>query len=318
MEVKRDKLVTVIVPVYNVEKYLDECVGSIVSQTYDNLEIILVDDGSTDSSGVLCDKWNEKDDRIRTIHKQNGGLSSARNAGLEVAGGDYISFIDSDDYITVDYLEELVNALEKEDADFTFCDIESPRLGDAERRVTEPIVMSAGECRDYLLNPLSREYVLMVIACNKLYKRTLLEKVRFVPGRLHEDEFMISNIIYDIKKAVYCPFRNYIYRVNDQGITGKENTYNVRHLDVIDAYEDRIKRALNHSDNGFASNTFKWALLKMVSYYRDGDDAMKKQARVKFACLYDRYKKLLSGKQKAKYLLFKVNPEAYLKLFSGN
>ena len=315
---RSNKLVTVVVPVYNVEKYLDECVESIVSQTYANFEIILVDDGSTDLSGEICDKWKAKDDRIKTIHKQNGGLSSARNAGLEAAKGDYISFIDSDDYITVDYLEVLVNALEKENADFTFCDIDSPRLGDAEHRVTEPIVMSAGQCRDYLINPLSREYVLMVIACNKLFRRSLFEEHSFVLGRLHEDEFMTNNIIYDINKAVFCPYKNYIYRVNEQGITGNKNIYNVRHLDVIDAYEDRIKKALDHSDNGYASNTLKWAFLKMASFYKNGDSAMKEQVRVKFAYLYEGYKKLLSGKQKAKYLLFKVNPEVYFTFFSGN
>ena len=100
-----DFLISVIIPVYNVEEYLDECVKSLMSQTYSNYELILVDDGATDKSGLLCDEWEKTDNRIKVIHKENGGLSTARNAGLDIASGDYICFIDSDDFVRDNYLE---------------------------------------------------------------------------------------------------------------------------------------------------------------------------------------------------------------------
>ena len=117
----KDVLVSVIVPVYNVEAYLDECLESICSQTYRNLEIILADDGSTDKSGEICDIWQAKDPRIRVIHQQNAGVSCARNAGLEICTGDLISFVDSDDWLDLQMFEKLVSCLSENDADAAMC-----------------------------------------------------------------------------------------------------------------------------------------------------------------------------------------------------
>ena len=116
--------ISVIVPVYKVEPYLDRCVQSVVNQTYPNLEIILVDDGSPDQCPVMCDTWAKKDPRIRVIHKKNGGLSDARNAGMAAASGEYISFVDSDDWIAPEMLERLVKALERDDSDIAACAVE--------------------------------------------------------------------------------------------------------------------------------------------------------------------------------------------------
>ena len=112
-----DKLISVIVPVYNVEKFLDKCISSIVNQTYKNLEIILIDDGSTDESVQICDKWQEKDNRVRLTHKENTGVSDTRNIGLEKTTGEYICFVDSDDYIEPDYIENLYKSLTENNAD---------------------------------------------------------------------------------------------------------------------------------------------------------------------------------------------------------
>ena len=118
-------LVSVIVPIYKVEKYLGKCVDSIINQTYKNLEIILVDDGSPDNSGKICDEYAKKDNRIKVIHKENGGLSSARNAGLDVATGEFIAFVDSDDRIHLDFVEKLYRAIKEENADIASCYVES-------------------------------------------------------------------------------------------------------------------------------------------------------------------------------------------------
>ena len=119
-----DSLVSVIVPVYKVEKYLSKCLDSIVNQTYKNLEIILVDDGSPDNSGKICDEYAQKDSRIKVIHKENGGLSSARNAGLDIATGEYIAFADSDDSVHLDFVEKLYRAIKEENADIACCSVE--------------------------------------------------------------------------------------------------------------------------------------------------------------------------------------------------
>ena len=129
---KEEELISVIVPVYNVEKYLEKCIDSIINQTYQNLEIILVDDGSTDGSGKICDEYSRKDNRIKVIHKENGGLSDARNIGIKNANGGLIGFIDSDDYITENMFEVLQKDLRKYNADISSCDIQN--------------VNEAGEC----------------------------------------------------------------------------------------------------------------------------------------------------------------------------
>ena len=116
-----DEKVSIIVPVYNVEKYLDKCIESIVNQTYRNIEIILVDDGSPDKCPEICNEWAKKDDRIKVIHKENGGLSSARNAALEIAQGDYITFVDSDDWIENDMIQSMLTCAAKNDADIVCC-----------------------------------------------------------------------------------------------------------------------------------------------------------------------------------------------------
>ena len=116
-----NKLVSIIIPVYNVEKYLAECIESVLKQTYQNIEILLIDDGSPDNSGKICDEYEEKDSRVRVIHKENGGVSSARNVGLEQANGEYITFIDSDDFVSESYIEELYIALENGNSDLAFC-----------------------------------------------------------------------------------------------------------------------------------------------------------------------------------------------------
>ena len=113
--------ISVIVPIYKLEQYLEECVDSLIEQTYKNIEIILVDDGSPDNCGAICDRYAEQDDRIQVIHKKNGGLSDARNAGLDIASGEYVLFIDSDDNVSVDMVEELYGAIKKQNADISVC-----------------------------------------------------------------------------------------------------------------------------------------------------------------------------------------------------
>lgn len=315
MDSGNSKLVSVIVPVYNVETFLDHCIESIVGQTYSNIEIILVDDGSTDSSGMRCEQWKEKDSRVVVCHQENQGLSAARNTGIDIAKGDYLCFIDSDDFVTNNYIESFVKELEVTGADFVLCDIISSKLADSAMEIDENKILTPEDCRYWLTNPISREYVLMVVAWNKLYKRSLFESYRFPEGKLHEDEFMINYMIYHVSKAAYISNANYIYRNNENSITGKDNANNIKHLNGIEAYEERLNIALKHNDSDFASITLKWSLLKLAHFYKDGNDKMKQNAMEMFVRLYDNYHEILTKKQQAKYKMFKSTPGIFCKMF---
>ncbi|WP_049945043.1 glycosyltransferase family 2 protein [Butyrivibrio sp. AC2005] len=310
-----NRLISVIVPVYNVEKYLNECISSIVNQTYKSFELILIDDGSTDSSGKKCDMWATKDPRITVIHQENGGLSAARNAGLDAMSGEYVCFVDSDDSISSVFLERLASEIERSGADFVFCDIDSDKLCNADIKTDDVIEMNARQCRKWLTNPISREYVLMVVAWAKLYNKRLFDGVRFKQGCYHEDEFMINNFIYSVNKAVYVPERYYYYRNNEGGITGNNNAVSTYHLHVIDAYEDRIIKALDNDDVTFANITLKWGLLKTARLYHEGDRTMKNEAIKKYKYIFNKYYRLLTKKQSHKYHVFEMFPEMFCRFF---
>ena len=183
----RQPLLSIIVPVYKAEKHLDRCVESILSQTYGNIELVLVDDGSPDACPAMCDAWAEKDGRIKVIHKPNGGLSSARNAGLDACTGDYIGFVDSDDWIEPDMYEYLLNIGMKNNADVSRCEFvieaENSDITVDSQNDSELRVLSGDELIIELVNGGYNEGVMW----NKLYKRRLFNSVRFKEGITIED-----------------------------------------------------------------------------------------------------------------------------------
>lgn len=210
-----NELISVIVPVYKVEAYLYECIQSIVSQTYPHLEIILVDDGSPDNCSAMCDAWAERDSRIKVIHKPNGGLSDARNAGLEIAVGDYIAFVDSDDWIEPEMYEKMLAALKAEEADICACRIAScypdhrAEWGCPAYRVTAP---------EQTLSMLYDDTVYPVSAWNKLYRRGLWKDLRFPVGKICEDAFTTYLLVHAANKIVQLPEALYCYRIRPESI----------------------------------------------------------------------------------------------------
>lgn len=202
-------LISVVVPIYNVEKYLEECVDSIINQTYKNLEIILVDDGSTDNSGKMCDKFAQNDSRIKVIHKENGGLSDARNCGIEAATGKYIQFIDSDDYIDLDMFEILYNNLKKYNADISMCshyiltEDECTAEGSNELLIYDRVEI----LKEVLLDEKVRSY-----AWNKLFSIKLFENIRFPKGKVFEDILTIPKLFEKANKVVLDDVSKYYYR----------------------------------------------------------------------------------------------------------
>ena len=211
--------ISVIVPVYKVEKYLHKCVDSIISQTYENLEIILVDDGSPDNCPQICDEYAKKDSRIRVIHKENEGISATRNTGIQAAQGEYIGFIDSDDYVAPQMFEKLYNAIKKHDADISICnfyytddngnilDKDDIRLPIKDEYISGNKVLSEKFFMD------KRHY--WIVPWNKLYRREVLKNVKYPVGKVHEDEDVAAHIYHG--NMVECISDRLIYYVQRQG-----------------------------------------------------------------------------------------------------
>ena len=230
------KLISIIVPIYRVEQYLKQCLESILNQTYKNLEIILVDDGSPDNCPKICDEYAKKDNRIKVIHKENGGVSSARNAGLENVTGDYISFIDPDDYVSCDFIEILYNMIESNNVDIAECDFI--------KFETEPILEELENTIDIISSTdmhyrIYSEFNLRtVVLWNKIYKVSIFENLRFPIGRINEDEALIHEIINNAKNGVVISnLKLYYYRFNPKSIMGKK--FNVNRLDILKAIYER-------------------------------------------------------------------------------
>lgn len=213
-----EPLVSVIIPVYKVEKYLDTCVDSVLKQTYKNLEIILVDDGSPDQCGLICDSWSKKDQRIKVLHKENGGLSSARNAGMKIAKADYWCFVDSDDWIAVDMIETMMNCF-AENVDLVCCGkvIYGENLGTT---LTSPKSMCLNS-KDAIEKSLFDKDI-GIAAWGKIYKRSLFTGVWFPEGEIHEDAAIMIQIFDRARKIHVINRALYYYRYNKNGISKSE------------------------------------------------------------------------------------------------
>lgn len=217
--------ITIIVPVYNVENYLKKCVDSIINQTYRNLEIVLVDDGSPDCCPEICDNFAKKDSRIKVIHKENGGLSSARNAGLRVAAGEYILFVDSDDWIHPETCEKLLVCAQE-----TQCDIVHASyvrvIGNIETLVRNDSLLQHAVLsgKDFLVDAIRKESMSMSACCG-LYKKDIIinNALFFEEGLLHEDELWTPQMYLAAEKVTYLEFAFYYYRENPQSITNARN-----------------------------------------------------------------------------------------------
>lgn len=233
--------ISVIIPIYNVEKYIHECIDSVRNQTYTNLEIILVDDGSTDSCATICDEYAKKDSRIRVIHKENGGLSDARNAGLEIATGKYIGYVDSDDYIALDMYEHLYNACEENEAEIAVCRFHTftDKIQLCENVVNRnKVYNSKGILLAYIDE--SVEELITPSAWSKLYRRDCIQGLQFPKGKLCEDIVYTTKAFYNAKKVVYVDRELYFYRNRPGSIMTEKSVINRRIREEIEQYEDRI------------------------------------------------------------------------------
>ena len=236
-------LISVIVPVYKVAPYLDRCVQSIVDQTYENLEIILVDDGSPDNCPAMCDAWAARDSRIRVIHKENGGLSDARNAGMSAAGGEYIAFVDSDDWIEPEMLEGLARAMETDGSDIAACTVRmvwEDETPDRLLTVQTNRVLDRFEAQKALLE----ETLLKQPVWYKLYKRELIRDIPFEVGKFHEDVFWSYQAVGAAERVSLIDYTGYNYFQRADSIMGEG--YSLKRLDAVEAAERRYHYIAQH------------------------------------------------------------------------
>lgn len=237
--------VSVIIPVYNVSSYLIACLDSVCAQTLTDLEIILVDDGSTDGSERICDQYAERDERIRVIHKPNGGLSSARNAGIEAATSDWIGFIDSDDRIDPDMYELLYQDARETGADLACCGLYDCYKGQEPTRVPDP--------HREVLTPEQAVKVVFeakktsVTAVNKLYRKALFDDVRYPEGRTAEDAFVIVELLLKTRRVSLNTAQRYYYIHRAGSITSTR--FNHHDLDAIDAWQHNYELVGKHFPN---------------------------------------------------------------------
>ena len=232
----KEPLISVIVPVYKVEKYLNRCVKSIIGQTYENLEIILVDDGSPDRCPVMCEAWAEKDSRIKVIHKSNGGLSDARNAGIKVANGELIGFVDSDDWIVPDMYQCLYATMKADNSDVAVCGVEMVwEDGTLSRMLTQ--TGSRVLNREEAMGALIEESWLKQPVWYKLYKADIIRNILFPVGKYHEDAFWSYQAIGAAERVSVTDHVGYYYWQRNGSIMGEK--YSLKRLDAIEALEQR-------------------------------------------------------------------------------
>lgn len=224
-----EDLISIIIPAYNVEKYISKCLESIINQTYSNIEIILVDDGSTDTTTKICDEYAKKDKRIIVIHKKNGGQSEARNYALKKAKGKYITFLDSDDYVSNDYIEYMYTILKKYNADLSICSVQIVNFENKKYDLKEQKV-SVYSTEKAFENLLYSEGIEVAVYA-KLYPREYFNDIEFPVGEKYEDIAIIAKLMSKAKKIVYGDKKCYFYYTR-QGSTSKSG-FNKNELDYI-------------------------------------------------------------------------------------
>ena len=314
-------LISVIIPVYNVEEYLHYAIESLEKQTYKNFEVILVNDGSTDNSGELCDEYSEKYSNVRVFHKENGGLSDARNFGVQKAKGEFITFLDPDDYLEVYSLELLASIQEMQDCDIVSTRVKATELYNvySNRSLTEEdiknvIVMN----RDIFLEEAFYDKVATVSACGKLYRKSILE-IPFPKGRIYEDLYIISEHVGKANKIVHTPLQIYNYYKRQGSIVNSKFTS--KQYDFFDAINHNrgiIKGKYNNKQNLENAVNAKEVAggLKICStaYLTNLNDVNKINSILKKNKMSFLLNKRINIKFKRKYILFTLSPKIFYRI----
>ena len=249
--------ISVIVPVYKVEQYLRRCVDSILSQTFSDFELILIDDGSPDRCGEICDEYKQRDGRVVVIHQSNGGLSAARNTGiiwsLENSDSDWLTFVDSDDWVHSEYLERLFRAVNKYGTKISVCGFQET-TGEMNTNIIDISELNVSPEEFY-----DQRRINAIVAWGKLYWKKCFEEIRYPKGKLHEDEFITYKVLFEFPYITILKAKLYYYFRNDQSII---HTWSYKRLDALDAYKEQM--------NFFELNGFNQAYIRSVRAYVGG------------------------------------------------
>ena len=233
-------MVSVIIPIYNVQDYLARCIDSVLAQTYKDLEIILVDDGSHDTSGDICDEYDLKYRHVRVIHKANGGLSDARNAGLEVAQGKYVTFLDGDDYVHPNFVEALLHTIETTGAQIAACTWQELKDGDTPRKVN----LEKASCKTYTqseaINTVFYQGELNHSACSRIFEKQLFDDLRFPEGALYEDLAIIYPLLRKVDKVALLKAPMYYYMHRAGSILTNMSLRRTQVLDHLEELEKQV------------------------------------------------------------------------------
>ena len=301
-----NELVSVVVPVYEVEPYLERCIRSIIGQTYDNLEIILVDDGSPDQCGAICDRFAQDDPRIKVYHKENGGTSDARNYGVERASGKYISFIDADDYLSPDYFAYLSDLLVKHDADISCCCMErtsedTSAFGIKPGIPKERLFTGREACREFF----GYCYGILVTVWGKLFKSDIVKQFTFPVGRRYEDEAVVCKYYYMANRVVIGNRCLYAYYQNPDSFMHCQTT--LINPDAVWAFGHRAEFFEEHDERRLAEIAWNFQLNYLIRHSLDNQGKYDQMIRG----FNDG--KLLDFKTKTAVRLYTMSPYIYQK-----
>ncbi len=313
-------LISIIVPVYKVEEYIEKCIDSLLCQTYRNIEIVLVDDGSPDRCPQICDKYAQKDRRIKVIHQKNGGLSVARNSGIEASNGNYIMFVDSDDYVEDIYVEQLYKEIVKSNSDIALCNVNYVNEHNKHISGIEfEIINEVWNFEEFWEQYYSQNTLLTVVAWNKIYKKDLFKNQRYSVGKIHEDEFIIHHLVNSNVRVAVVPVKLYYYRRRKDSIMGTD--FNICNLDGIEAMLDRSITMRCKNEMGWAKmamNKAFYLLLKSKIYLdmnnsdiKNRYDKLKKDFTNEYNCMAAQMDK----KSKLKIRLFIFNDSVYVFIY---
>lgn len=271
----RETQVSIIVPVYNVEPYLRQCLDSVLGQTFKNFEVLLVNDGSSDSSGDICREYVEKDSRFHYFEKENGGLSDARNYGIERAQGEYLTFIDSDDFVNEKHLENLFLASRLTNADITiggFSRFENGTFWLYQDYFSSDSLVSftSAQAIQHLDSMFDVPFLNFSTAWGKLFKRELFNELRFPYGKYAEDQFIIWKLYLKARSIYTFNVDSYVYRINKNGLS---SVFSLKHLDYIEALEERIKstKDLEGIDINLSFNMYRYVLQRILGQLEEHD-----------------------------------------------
>lgn len=327
--------ISIVIPVYHVEEYLKQCLDSVLAQTYQNLQIIIVNDGSDDNSYQIIEQFQRKDSRVEVICQDNQGLSAARNAGIYAANGEYIIFIDSDDFVAPNFVEILYREIRDNVVDISVCGyvsvdedgneikkINDNQLGDNEKRLSkqnfeeenintfknhilQTDILTAEEFWDKYE---SNEHLYCVVAWNKIYRRSLFDEIQYEVGKLHEDEYILHEILRRVNRIACCYVPLYYYRTRKKSIVNSNSEG--RSVYIIEAYLNRMEYFLEEKNYKRLHYTFQEITDILEPLYQRQNEVIKLTKRLK-KILKDALKQPISPKFRSKAMVFLIDTRFY-------